>query len=223
MCIGSDKLFLIEGDSLQPLHWEQYGLRITVPEGTLCPIDTCEVSVAALVGGQFQLPEGTELISAVYNISVSKPLLKSIKLEIQHCARLVTRDHTSYLSFATASIKQSTTLPYKFQLQEGGQFYPGDQFGSINLTHFCLKAIVKSRTDPFWSDNVLVKEIPSLIRSIDLIGRSEVEKVTNYGKLSVNDASVPKLSNTLSESNNEVPDITNLECIQGNKHAENKS
>ena len=120
------------------------------------------------------------------------------------------------MSFATASIQQSTTLPYKFQLQKRGQFNPGDQY------HFCLKAIVKSWTDSFWSDNVLPQEIPSLIQSIDLIGGSELENVTNYGRLSINETSAPKPSDLLSESSNEVPDIASLECIQGNKHAENE-
>ena len=207
MCIGNDQLFLIQGDSPQILNWEQYGLRITVPQGALSPTDICEVSMAALVGGQFQLPEESELISAVYNISVSKPLLKSIKLEIQHCAHLVTRDHTSYLSFVTASIQQSPILPYKFQLQEVGQFCPSDRYGSINLTHFCLKAIVKSRTDPFWSDNVLAQEIHPFVQSIDLVGGSKLDKVTNYGKHSVNDASAPSTS----------------ECRQGNRHPESLS
>ena len=219
MSIGNDKLFLIQGDSHHILNWEQYGLRIIVPQGTLSPTDTCEVSVAALVGGQFQLPEETELISAVYNISVSKPLLKSIKLEIQHCARLVTEDHMSYLSFATASIQQSTTLPYKFQLQEGGQFCPCDQYGSINLTHFCLKAVVKSRTDPFWSDNVLAQEIHPFVQSIDLIGGSTLEKVTKYGKHSVNDASAPSTSDLSSESSNEIHNKTSFECRQGNRQS----
>ena len=34
----------------------------------MCPTDTCEVAVRALLGGQFQLSEGTKLISAIYNI-----------------------------------------------------------------------------------------------------------------------------------------------------------
>ena len=134
-------MFLIQGDSAQFFNWEQYGLRITVLEGTLSPTDTCEVAVRALVGGQFQLPEDTELISAVYSISVSKPLLKQVKLEIQHCADLVTQDHTSYLSFATASV--NTGLPYQFNLEEGGQFHTGDQYGSICLSQFSSWAIIK--------------------------------------------------------------------------------
>ena len=141
MCIGEEKMFLIQGDSIQFFNWEKYGLRITVPEGTLSPTDTSEVVVRALVGGQFQLPENTELISAVYAISLSKPLLKPVKLEIQHCADLVTQDHTSYLSFATASV--NTRLPYQFQFEEGGQFHPGDHYGSICLSHFSFKAIIK--------------------------------------------------------------------------------
>ena len=67
---------------------------------------------------------------------MSKPLLKEDKLEIQHCADLVTQDHTSYLSFATASINSG--LPYQFQLKEGGQFRPGDEYGSICLSQFSL-------------------------------------------------------------------------------------
>ena len=165
MCIVGEKLFLIQGDSHQFLNWEQYGLRIIIPECALFPADTSEIALRALVGGQFQLPKDTELVSGVYAFSLSKSLIKPVKLEIQHCAHLVTRDHTTYLSFATASIKQSTTLPYKFQLQEGGQFNPGDQYGRISLTHFCLKAIVKSRTDPFWNDNVLAQEIYPFVQS----------------------------------------------------------
>ena len=141
VCIAGEKMFTIQGDSPQFLNWEQYGLRITVHQDTLSSTDTSEVAMAALVGGQFQLPDGTELISAVYALSVSKPLLKPVKLEIQHCADLITEDHTSYLSFAAASV--NVGLPYQFQLKEGGQFNPGDQYGNICLSQFSLWAIVK--------------------------------------------------------------------------------
>ena len=82
VCIACEKMFTIQGDPSQFLNWEQYGLRITVFQDTLSSTDTSEVAVTALVGGQFQLPDGTELISAVYTLSVSKPLLKPVKLEI---------------------------------------------------------------------------------------------------------------------------------------------
>ena len=108
-----------------------YGLRIIVSESSFCPTDTCEVAVRVLVGGQFQLSQSTELISAIYVISISKPLLQPVILEIQHCTKLLTQDHTSYLSFATASV--DTRLLYQFSLVEGGEFHTGDQYGTIHL------------------------------------------------------------------------------------------
>ena len=56
----------------QLLKWKEYGLRIGVLKGTLTSTETAEVAVVALVGGQF---ENTELVSAVYAIFVSQPLL----------------------------------------------------------------------------------------------------------------------------------------------------
>ena len=164
MCIADKKLFIIQGDSKDFLNWEEYGLRISVPSGTLSSKEICEISVTVLVGGKFQFPEGTELISAVYLISLSKSLLKPVKFEIQHCAHLVTEDHTRYLSFVSADVNQPI-LPYQFQLQEGGEFHPDDQYGSIYIPHFCLKAIVKSCTDPIWAGyNALGPEHLSFIQ-----------------------------------------------------------
>ena len=108
--------------------------------------EICEVSIAAIVGGKFEFPSGTSLVSAVYSISVSRALLQPVQLSIQHCVSLETQEHTSYLSFVTADLYQPV-LPYKFKLEQGGQFYPGEQYGSIP-TQFSLKAIVKAVLRP---------------------------------------------------------------------------
>ena len=142
MYVGDKKLFLIQGEIPQSFFWNEYGLRIIIPKGTQPPAETCEIAVTALIGGQFQLPEDAELISIVFAISVSKPLQQAVKLEIQHCAHLVTKDHASYLSFVTACHDQPV-LPYQFQLEEGGHFSPDSQYGSISLSQFSFKGIVK--------------------------------------------------------------------------------
>ena len=121
-------------------------MRIIVPHGTIPPGETCEVSIIAIVGGKFEFPSGTSLVSAVYAISVSRTLLQPVQLSIQHCVSLETQEHTSYLSFVTADLYQPV-LPYKFKLDQGGQFPPGDQYGSI-YTHFSLKAIIKAVMKP---------------------------------------------------------------------------
>ncbi|XP_019857757.1 PREDICTED: uncharacterized protein LOC109586031 [Amphimedon queenslandica] len=50
--IAGKKLFLVQGDKPQLMNWEEYGLRISVPEDSLSASET--VSVLALVGGHFK-------------------------------------------------------------------------------------------------------------------------------------------------------------------------
>ena len=52
--IAGKKLFLIQGDKPQLMDWEEYGLRISVPEGSLSSSETTEIAVIALVGGHFK-------------------------------------------------------------------------------------------------------------------------------------------------------------------------
>ena len=121
-------------------------MRINVPRGTIPAGEICEISIAAIVGGKFEFPSGTSLVSAVYAISVSRTLLQPVQLSIQHCVSLETQEHTSYLSFVTADLYQPV-LPYKFKLEQGGQFDSGDRYGHIP-TQFSLKAIVKALLRP---------------------------------------------------------------------------
>ena len=144
--ISGKTVFYIKGELTQFLSWEKYGLRINVPHGTMPPGETCEVLIAAIVGGNFEFPSGTSLVSAVYAIFLSRDLLQPVQLSIQHSVSLETLEHTGYLSVVTADLYQST-LPYQFKLEQGGKFYPGDRYGSI-LTKFSLKAIVKALIKP---------------------------------------------------------------------------
>ena len=142
VCVAGDKLFLLQNDSPQLLNWEEYGLRIAIPQGAVQQSDTVEVAITALVGGEFILPEDTELVSAVYAIFVSKPLLKPVQLELQHCVSIEKPAHSNYLSFATA---HSDCPPYHFQPVEGGKFSIGNQYGSISLSGFSIWSIIKKK------------------------------------------------------------------------------
>ena len=139
--VAKKKLFLIQGDKPQLMNWEEYGLRIGVEEGSLLSSETVEAAVVALVGGQFQFPPNTVLVSAVYAVSLSKPLLKRLKLEIQHCVDLTGRpDLAQYLKFAIAPVS-TPSLPYQFKLVEGGEFSSNSWYGSIQREKFCLVSI----------------------------------------------------------------------------------
>ena len=129
------------------LNWEEYGLRIGILKGTLTSTETAEVAVVALVGGQFVFPENTEVVSAVYAIFVSQPLLQPLRLDIQHCVSIDTEEHSAYLSFATTA--NVDVIPYQFELKEGGQFSSKSQYGSIFLSHFSPWCVVKAVKAPF--------------------------------------------------------------------------
>ena len=114
------------------------------PQGTIPPSDTCEVVVKAIVGGKFQFPEATELVSAVYAVAFAKKILQPVEMEIQHCVNLTNQEQEKRLSFvSTAKQAKGQVLPYKFEFVEGGEFYSGKRYGSIKRMHFCKNAVVK--------------------------------------------------------------------------------
>ena len=140
--VAEKKLFLVQGDKPQLMNWEQFGLRIGIEEDSLLSSETVEVATAALVGGQFKFPENTVLVSAVYAVSVSEPLLKPLRLEIQHCVDLRGQPGLSqYLKFAIAPVS-TPSLPYQFSLVEGGKFTSNSWYGAINRKDFCLVCIL---------------------------------------------------------------------------------
>ena len=151
--VAERKLFLIQGDKPQLMNWEKFGLRIGVQKASLSSTDTVEAAVVALVGGQFQFPPNTVLVSAVYAVSLSKPLLKRLILEIQHCVHLTGRPALSrHLKFAIAPVS-TPSLPYQFSIVEGGEFKPDSWYGSIQRKEFCLVSIVGEKRLPKSSTN----------------------------------------------------------------------
>ena len=144
--VAEKKLFLVQGDKPQLMNWEKLGLRIGVEEDSLSSSETVEIATAALVGGEFKFPENTVLVSAVYAVTVSKHLLKPLRLEIQHCVDLTGRPGLSkYLKFAIAPVS-TPSLPYQFRIIEGGEFSSDSRYGSIQRKEFCLVCILGEET-----------------------------------------------------------------------------
>ena len=139
-------MFLIEGDKPTLFSWEEYGLVIEVFEGTLPSSETAEVAVIALVGGRFVFPINSQLVSVVYAISVSKPLLQPLKLDVQHCVKLIKPPQTKCLQFVIAS--KSNTFFHEFATVEGGQFAINSCYGTIYRHSFSFIGIAAFTSDP---------------------------------------------------------------------------
>ena len=138
--VVGERYFYIKGETTHSFNWEECGLGIHVEQGTIPYSSTCQVAIKALVGGEFLFPLNTELVSAVYAISVSETFLKPIKLSVQHCVVLKHKQQAEYLSFA----KSPLTPAHTFETIEGGQFPTDDRYGFIMCDSFSLLAILKT-------------------------------------------------------------------------------
>ena len=121
--------------------WEGYGLRLYIPQGSLPAGHThCCIKIRVAISGQFQFPDDSRPVSAVYWLSsdLDEEFSQLLTLEIQHCAR---RSAVSELEVATAAIT-SHSLPFQFQRLKGGVFSQFSLYGSIQLRHFSLWSII---------------------------------------------------------------------------------
>ena len=133
-------------DEAQSYEWTDGGFKLDVPHGTLPAEATpCRINVKASMSGQFEFPDNSELVSAIYWISTLKNFRfsKPLTVQIQHCGTAENTDDSD-LSFVVAKCTQPD-LPYKFKFLDGGLFVPNSSYGSISVTHFSGLAIVSKK------------------------------------------------------------------------------
>ena len=106
MCIFSDlidssvtiagkELLHLQVDASLSFHW--VGFRLQCPKGAVSK--NTVVAVTTLVSGPFIIPKGTMLVSAVYAISISNPLLKALVIDVQHCVDITNDGQSHCLKF----------------------------------------------------------------------------------------------------------------------------
>ena len=135
------KEFIITNEAMN-FVWKDRGFKLHVPENAL-PEGTSKylVNIRASLAGQFELPKGYELVSAVYWVAAPGKFIKPITIEIQHCANI---NKPNQLRFVHTSCSQKS-LPYIFKLMEGGSF-GNSKYGALSTTHFSGIGTVKEVT-----------------------------------------------------------------------------
>ena len=84
--VALETVLEVVGDRPQKLEWPDHGFYLEVPDGALYPGEAVNVTVRVVSADRFQLPENSQLISALYSITSTKKLLKEVTVHIQHCA-----------------------------------------------------------------------------------------------------------------------------------------
>ena len=86
-----------------------------------------------------KVPEGSELVSALYWISCSTEFTKPVEIDIQHCSANV--EESTSLKFVRAETTRME-LPYTFQIMDGD--FPADTgYGTTSVSHFCEIGIIR--------------------------------------------------------------------------------
>ena len=136
MEVCGETVLEVVGDKSQKLEWPGYGFSLEVPDRALPHGATASVAVKVILAGQFQLPEDSQLISAIYWISASEVFLEEVAVNIQHCAVISSEQECLKYGFIIAKCSQRE-LPYKFRVREG-VFNSCTQSATIKLKQFSL-------------------------------------------------------------------------------------
>ena len=126
-------------NSEQLFSWDEYGLSLHIPENSLPNnLQQCSIHIKATIMGDYQLPQDTHLVSAVYWIECvpkcrfSQPLT----LEIQHCGT------QGELYFIKDDSKDHNEM---FAIIDGGVFPLNSSYGFIELNEFCRTGVGKKK------------------------------------------------------------------------------
>ena len=131
---------LVVTNEAMNFHWKDHGFKLHVQDNSLPEgIPEYSVDIKASLAGQFELPEGYELVSAVYWVATPGNFTKPITIEAQHCANF---SDPNQLHFVYTTRAQKS-LPYKFKVMDEGKFTLGSKYGALSTTHFCGIGVAK--------------------------------------------------------------------------------
>ena len=123
--------------------WVNHGFKLHLPEKALPPeVEECDIHVKVSLSGQFQFPDGSDVISGIYWIFTPHVFVQPVTVEIQHCVQFSSPEDSENLTFVVAKCSQEN-LPYQFSTLKGGVFSPHSSYGSIQLTHFSGVGVIQ--------------------------------------------------------------------------------
>ena len=129
----------------QSFTWEGYGLKLHIPQGCLpAGVEQCTINIKASLAGQYEFPENTHLVSAVFWLRCEPrcKFTEALTLELDHCAKSENIGLLK-LQFVRAVCSQKH-LPYAFE-KLGGTF--NNTYGAIELNSFSGVAITQEGSE----------------------------------------------------------------------------
>ena len=124
-------------------------LHLSVPDFALPVGMTSKLTIKALLDGDFELPENSTLITAIYQIDVNQPFKSLITLYLQHCAVIESDTQSSEFQFVVGKSGQSDS-PCPLKVIKGGVFIPYSQEACISVKHFSRLGAIGRNSSNLW-------------------------------------------------------------------------
>jgi len=121
------------------LLWNDYGIELHFFSTSEVHIEGI-ISVLSIDDENFIFPEGSELMSAVYDISANEPFPEPVIVKLQHCIPMGGKMEATGMKFVVADTAQGP--PYKFHPLSGGHFVCESSYAEIQLKHFSMLAVI---------------------------------------------------------------------------------
>ena len=133
---------MVVTNSAKYFYWSGYGFKIDIPQDSLpTGMDQCELHIYASLAGEYQFPDGLELVSAVLWVRPfpSCRFKRPLTMEIHHCTE---KTDSTRLTFVRAFCSQKS-LPYTFEMLDGrGSFSEqNSQYGKLEVYSFSGYAV----------------------------------------------------------------------------------
>ena len=158
--IIEETTFLIQGHQGKHFNWEEYGFQLSVPDEFISRKNPKPVllSVAAVIGGQFEFPPGCQLVSGLYQTSFPERSQKEVTIEIEHCVRMEDLPHNKTLQFISSVMEPSDKCHFRL-IENAGNFLQKRQYG---ILHHVLKEKQAQLFGIVLQDNGYKKDNPIL-------------------------------------------------------------
>ena len=138
---GSPKLEFVDGDG-KTIDWSDMGILLSIPpSATSRPVS---VRIQCFLPGAHSviLPVNTELVSPVYEVTISSDLATVAMLSVAHFAALQSEDDCSDMDFLRSTDRSP---PYHFYPMPGGEFLPYGALGTITVNTFSKWTVGKRK------------------------------------------------------------------------------
>ena len=158
-------------------HLSNHGITVIIPENAVDGDALLRIGVYYNVDSVIQFPHGYKLVSDIFWIDSSIPLLKDVELYIPHCVKTCKENESKRLGFFMASdefFRTNGVLKFREIPEHTYDFENDSSYGKLVIDHFCSGCILEKMDEEalplqYLVTRVLPNDCDKSIWMVDLV------------------------------------------------------